>query len=107
MNSIMNQMTLYCPVLILMVFVIDIDRLGPLVRSWCMRYEAKHHYFKRLAVNIGNFVNIAFSMAKRHQEGLCYRLQSAEGNLSSFIQKGIEVGPDMYCFIVNVILFEG
>lgn len=58
-----------------------------------MRFEAKHHYFKRLAVMIGNFINLSFSLAKRHQEGLCYRLQVAEGSLTSFIEKGTEVGP--------------
>ena len=68
-------------------------RLGPLVGTWCMRYEAKHHYFKHLAVVIGNFINLPFSLAKRHQESVAYRLKSTEGNLSSFIEKGIEVGP--------------
>ena len=29
---------------------LHVNRFGPLVRSWCMRYEAKHHYFKRLAI---------------------------------------------------------
>ena len=33
---------------------LHVNRFGPLVRSWCMRYEAKHHYFKRLAIVIGN-----------------------------------------------------
>ena len=38
-----------------------------MVRSWCMRYEAKHNYFKRLASNLGNFTNVAVSLAERHQ----------------------------------------
>ena len=75
--------------------VILINRLGPLVRSWCMRYEAKHHYFKRLAISLGNFINLPFSLSKRHQEGVSYRLQSGEGGCSSFLDKGIEVGPGM------------
>lgn len=64
-----------------------------------MRYEAKHHYFKRLAILIGNWINLPFSLAKRHQEGLCYRLQSSEGALTSFIEKGIELGPGNYIII--------
>ncbi|EDO28047.1 predicted protein [Nematostella vectensis] len=68
-------------------------KLGPLVHSWCMRYEAKHHYFKRTAILLGNWINLPFSLAKRHQEGLCYRLQTAGGGLSTFIEKGIENGP--------------
>ncbi|XP_048583720.1 uncharacterized protein LOC5498446 isoform X2 [Nematostella vectensis] len=65
-------------------------KLGPLVHSWCMRYEAKHHYFKRTAILLGNWINLPFSLAKRHQEGLCYRLQTAGGGLSTFIEKGKE-----------------
>lgn len=25
-------------------------RFGPLLRSWCMRYESKHRYFKGIAI---------------------------------------------------------
>ena len=71
----------------------NLFRYGPLVCSWCMRYEAKHHYFKRLAVVLGNFINLAFSLAKRHQESLTYRLKSCEGSLTSFIAKGADIGP--------------
>ena len=28
-------------------------KIGPLIRHWCMRYEAKHSYFKRLPKMIG------------------------------------------------------
>ncbi|XP_015773170.1 PREDICTED: uncharacterized protein LOC107351398 [Acropora digitifera] len=85
-----------CSIIPKMHYMVHMPRtmlqLGPLVRSWCMRFEAKHHYFKRLAISIGNYTNITYSLAKRHQEGLCYRLQTAEGGMSSFIEKGIETG---------------
>lgn len=58
-----------------------------------MRFEAKHHEFKRLAAHLGNYTNLPYSLAKRHQEGVCYSLQTSEGSLSSFIKKGIETGP--------------
>lgn len=45
-----------------------------------------------MCISIGNYTNITYSLAKRHQEGLCYRLQTAEGGMSSFIEKGIETG---------------
>ena len=32
-----------------------------------MRFEAKHCYFKKLAVKIGNFVNIVYTLSLRHQ----------------------------------------
>ena len=51
-------------------------RIGPLGRHWCMRYEAKHCYFKRLAKNAYNFKNIAWSLANRHQQLMCYYLNS-------------------------------
>lgn len=44
---------------------------GPLVRSWCMRYEAKHSYFKNLAKVIKNFKNLPLSLANRHQSMEC------------------------------------
>ncbi len=43
-----------------------------MVRSWCMRYEAKHSYFKRLASYMGNFTNVALSLGERHQTRSCY-----------------------------------
>ena len=42
-------------------------RYGPLVRSWCMRFEGKHNYFKDLAHRVKCFKNIAKSLASRHQ----------------------------------------
>ena len=43
------------------------NRFGPMVRTWCMRYEAKHRYFKRLASFMGNFTNVPYTLAARHQ----------------------------------------
>ena len=33
----------------------QILKFGPLIRSWCMRLEGKHAYFKELAKKIKNF----------------------------------------------------
>ena len=66
-------------------WLFSLCRLGPLVRSWCMRFEAKHHYFKRLAISIGNYTNITYSLAKRHQEGLCYLPASDSWRRNVFI----------------------
>jgi hypothetical protein len=46
-----------------------------------------------MAIVIGNFIHLPFTLAKRHQEAVAYRLKSAKGNLSSFIHKGVEIGP--------------
>ena len=35
-------------------------------------YEAKHSYFKKLSQNIGNFINLPYTLAIRHQKLQCY-----------------------------------
>ena len=53
----------------------QILRVGPMVRTWNMRNEAKLNIFKQ-AARLGNFKNIAFSVANQHQRLLCYELAS-------------------------------
>lgn len=53
-------------------------RYGPLRELWCMRYEAKHQYFKSLAKSIGNYVNIAYTLAIRHQMLQCHQFSDTE-----------------------------
>lgn len=38
-------------------------RFGPLVHYWTMRYKARHHFFKCLAQNIGNVINLSYTLA--------------------------------------------
>ena len=45
--------------------------LGPLLAYWCMRYEAKHSYFKQLSRSIGNYINLPWTLANRHQLLMC------------------------------------
>lgn len=40
---------------------------GPLIRSWCMRFEGKHSYFKNMAHVIKNFKNLPLSLPQRHK----------------------------------------
>ncbi|XP_074645846.1 uncharacterized protein LOC141902103 [Tubulanus polymorphus] len=47
---------------------------GPLRNHWCMRFEAKHAYFKQLRWK--NFKNIPKSMAVKHQRWLTYSFSS-------------------------------
>ncbi|CAF1531354.1 unnamed protein product [Adineta ricciae] len=37
---------------------------GPATRFWCIRFEGKHLYFKKLAIRSNNFKNPAFTLAK-------------------------------------------
>lgn len=64
-------------------------RFGPLINHWTTRFEAKHKYFKHVANVLGNFTNICYSLALRHQLYHCYHNLNADGN----IFKDLEVGP--------------
>ena len=78
---------------------------GPLLRSWCMRYEAKHHYFKHLSTIIGNYKNISYTLAMCHQHWLCY-MQQTGNHESSFIEKGLEI-PSGKIFIHTSFVHKG
>ena len=69
----------------------SIYRIGPLGRHWCMRFEAKHSYFKRLAKNAYNFRNVAKTLAKRHQQLMCYFFNSP-GEGQSFLDEAYNTG---------------
>ena len=77
---------------------ISFCRFGPLVRHWTMRFEAKHNYLKKLAQNLGNFINISWTLANRHQQWLCYKWLDSE----ALGQENPEVGPGIYSkFVVS------
>ena len=57
-------------------YIYSFCRCGPLKHMWCMRFEAKHSYFKHLARVVGNFKNIAKTLAHRHQHYMCYQLMN-------------------------------
>lgn len=44
-----------------------ISFFGPLKQMWCMRFEAKHQYFKNVASKTKNYRNICKTLAERHQ----------------------------------------
>lgn len=37
-----------------------------------MCFEARHRYFKRLASQLGDFINVPYTLAIRHQQQQCY-----------------------------------
>ena len=61
-------------------FLVHYPRLlvefGPLKHLWCMRFEAKHSFFKTCAKSTNNFINIASSLAMRHQFHQCLDFQN-------------------------------
>ena len=56
---------------------------GPLRNVWCMRFEAKHQYFKKVAASTKCFKNICKTLCKRHQLLQCWEMSSTEMLLSS------------------------
>lgn len=67
-------------------------RCGPLVRSWCMRYEAKNKYFKKIAGVLGNFKNIEKTVAHRHQRAMCHKMTCTP----NFLDGGVAYGSGEY-----------
>lgn len=45
-----------------------IRSMGPVIRFWAMRMEAKHQFFKNIAFRTKNFINIKQTLAQKHQE---------------------------------------
>ena len=66
-----------------------ICKIGPLVSVWCMRMEAKNYYFKKVG-KVGNFKNVAYTVATRHQRLMCAYLHDDE-----FFSSILEHGPGM------------
>lgn len=53
-----------------------ISKIGPVINNWMMRYEAKHKVFTTLAKQTNNFVNLSKTLAERHQEIICGKVDS-------------------------------
>ena len=68
-------------------FIIHYPRIirtvGPILHMWCMRYEAKHNFFKR---QLKSFKNITKTLARKHQS--CMAMYQ-----ESFSKERLTVGP--------------
>ena len=60
-----------------------IEELGPLISFWCMRMESKHSYFKALQKRIGNWLNVSWTLAYRHEQFMCEKFLIFEGKFLS------------------------
>lgn len=54
------------------------ENFGPVKLLWCMRFEAKHQYFKRVAHIMCNFKNVSYTLSKRHQLRQCWEQNSGD-----------------------------
>ena len=50
-----------------------IRKIGPLLHVWCMRFEAKHNFFKR---SVKNVKKITKTLVKQHQRKLAYHWEN-------------------------------
>ncbi len=57
------------------------QKIGPLIHCWCMRYEAKHNVFKK---QLKSFKNITKTLAKKHQYQMAYIWQTFDPNAMKF-----------------------
>lgn len=73
-----------------------VHRCGPVSRLWCMRFEAKHSYFKTLAHRVKCFKNITKTLACRHQRLMCFTLSNST---CSPIVKEMKTGKGIYWMV--------
>lgn len=67
LNSIVHMLTHYPNV---------IEKTGPVLCNWMMRYESAHKEFTHRAHTTNNFINIAKTLAFSHQEKVCLKNNS-------------------------------
>ena len=51
---------------------------GPPIAKWCMRFEAKHQYFKEIRARTKNTINLCKTLALRHQAKMYLYLRNDE-----------------------------
>ena len=73
-----------------------LEQVGPLIHVWCMRYEAKHDYFCKVADTVRNFKNICKTVAKRHQITQMYHMNTEKP------LEVLEVGPGSSTSLANL-----
>lgn len=64
--------------------------LGPLHSFRCMRFEAKHSYFKQLQRKIKNFIDPPYTLSIRHQQWQCHQFRSSKDR---FLSSSIVISP--------------
>lgn len=71
---------------------------GPLSRLSCMRFEAKHQFFKSLSRKMRNFKSISATLCRRHQMHLMYALTQPHEPLIVKGSKAMDLNmlPDLF-----------
>ncbi|XP_064641941.1 uncharacterized protein LOC135496511 [Lineus longissimus] len=69
---------------------------GPLIRSWTMRFESKHAYFKTHVRHCANFINLTKSLTTKHQLLQAYLRQGEYFCLGVSAVSSIPFHPELY-----------
>ncbi|CAF0944648.1 unnamed protein product [Didymodactylos carnosus] len=67
------------------------DDNGPPMKFWCMRYEAKHSYFKQIALRAKNFKNPPKMLATRYQLKQCLLLSKCNFLKNHEVGSGLKI----------------
>lgn len=79
----------------------QILNFGPLRNLWCMRFEGKHGFFKKIKWT--NFKNLPLSVANRHQQWMSYKQLGHNGRRSeNFLYDGDKVPNGQEILISDV-----
>ena len=90
----------HIPSLNINIYTQQTYRFGPLRFTWCTRFEGKNSQTKSYLH--GNFKNVPFSVATRHQEWLCSVLLSAPGETSPYLTLGDQYSGNNLVYYVYV-----
>ncbi len=78
-----------------------VEDYGPPTKFWCMRYEAKHAYFKKIATRSNNFKNLSKTLSNRHQFRQCLFLSKEQ--LFSNIHEATHIKKaDDHCLVDSI-----
>lgn len=75
------------------------DQVGPLVHTWCMRFEAKHMFAKRLSAVVCCFKDICKTVTERHQMSHCGKWFLESSNAIEAAMSVPDVTPCQVCDI--------
>jgi hypothetical protein len=89
----------YAPAILDQFVCFLIIRYGPLRQQWTMRFEAKHSYFKKLTQHIGNFINLPYTLAIRHEKFQCYYRMDTE----KYQRHIVDIGPSTFMIGMSFI----
>lgn len=69
---------------------------GPLMRSWTMRFESKHSYFKQCVRRLHNFKSVCSTLTEKHQLLQAYRCAGAYFPIIMETKQAVSLDVDTY-----------